>query len=112
MSALEECTTNARQRKHLCPDMRPFAVTAGFMSYPGRWGQTLCGQRCYDQEFMDAERRYGGTSVVVAELPSCRSCERSRPRWESGPIADPVHDGYVDRAAEARADQRDEDGVR
>ena len=40
------------------------------------------------------------------------SCMVAAPVNWTRPVADPVHDGYVDRAAEARADQRDEDGAR
>jgi hypothetical protein len=74
VSTPEPCTTETFKKRHLSTDL---CARSGEL--PGRWGRLLCASDLmgYDDAAINYGRDQYARPVVVAELPPCRSCERS-----------------------------------
>ena len=73
----ELCTTWGRRKRHWSVNLKPTA-DRWKLDRPGRSGSSLCGQNVMDEARRNYSLRcYGHTTVVVADLPPCLSCERS-----------------------------------
>lgn len=84
--AFVEVTTESRRRRHWSLRM---GMSPGLRrpQLPGRTGYTLCGgYKSVDQERLTYELSLwrGSKPVTVADLPPCRSCDKSRQRRLDG----------------------------
>lgn len=85
MAEIEPCTTEAKRLRHwsvlLVPSRR--------VHRKGRAGRTLCGNYGRDEEWVNADLAYWGSSrrVAVADLPECKKCAQAKAKREreSGP---------------------------
>lgn len=66
----EPCTTATRERQHLSADL------AQALGANGRRGTTLCGNEGHDESYANRPMAWPRPTVVLADLPLCRSCER------------------------------------
>ena len=89
MSQIEPCTTESGRRRHYSDNLRE--RDRKFGDEVGRWGQTLCGTNGIDEK--EANRWHGTIwgrkkPVVLADLPECRLCAKSKARLERGSVPD------------------------
>jgi hypothetical protein len=80
MTEFEPCTTPAQKRRHWSDNLAVDPWDRRGAPYRGRAGQTLCGNHADDEERANSFRRRapGGTPIVIADLPPCKQCDKSK----------------------------------
>lgn len=76
----EPCTTQAKRLRHYSTRLHP----SRYRDWKGRAGQTLCGNGGMDEERVNFElAKWSKRRIVIAALPECQQCARSRRAKES-----------------------------